>query len=730
MQPVFQVLFCLLIFVTSCTAEMEPTPPAGSTRTAENTDELCSDGIDNDGDTYLDCTDTDCINNSAVSVCSADAENSTSFCSDGQDNDGDGLVDCADPECESFGCNEASDEFCADGLDNDGDNWVDCEDFSCKYGCEVTVCNSDFNPENSQEECSDGIDNDGDGKVDCEDRGCQDCNEECQVGLGENSLSLCSDGLDNDGDGAIDCQDTECPWVEGIEGCDTGEENTDELCADGVDNDNDPYVDCEDKNCEGFASCVENTPEACSDGVDNDGDSYIDCQDFDCSGLGACGESTDAECQDGIDNDGNGYTDCEDFGCKYGCAVTVCPGAEKSEAQCTDGIDNDGDTYLDCADQGCQECVPQCSGETGEDSLELCSDGQDNDNDGAVDCQDPECTAFFDELESCDTGETECDDGQDNDNDPFVDCADRDCSSDPACAENTDEKCSDGIDNDGDQYIDCNDFDCSQNPAVTLCGETSAEDTDATCADGQDNDNDGYTDCDDSGCSGNPALSVCPTPANVSIRQLQDDTAQDAVILGDNEYRRRVRLSNVVVTSSVLSARDGRFHFFVQEAFPPADVSFSGIQVYSSSEPTDINLGDTINLTGFYKEFYGLSEVEYGTHEVVSEGSALNAKILSTADLSTESELEAYEGVLIELQDLQVVEIGVQSRGGSTAEFNDFSVKEASATEPFNTLVIGTDFYPMTPAVEDVFSSVTGPLTYSWSQFRLSPRSESDIQAE
>jgi len=49
-----------------------------------------------------------------------------SQCHDGIDNDGDGYVDMADPGCNSIeGNNEAAHPQCSDGIDNDGDNYTD-----------------------------------------------------------------------------------------------------------------------------------------------------------------------------------------------------------------------------------------------------------------------------------------------------------------------------------------------------------------------------------------------------------------------------------------------------------------------------------------------------------------------------------------------------------------------------------------------------------------------------
>lgn len=80
----------------------------------ENTDALCNDGISNDGDQYVDCADYDCTKTAGITVC-ADAgtgpvgtdggtstgtpENTDALCSDGVSNDGDRFVDCDDYDC-------------------------------------------------------------------------------------------------------------------------------------------------------------------------------------------------------------------------------------------------------------------------------------------------------------------------------------------------------------------------------------------------------------------------------------------------------------------------------------------------------------------------------------------------------------------------------------------------------------------------------------------------------
>ncbi len=52
--------------------------------------EVCTDGIDNDGDTLVDLSDPDCL---------SEIPAPTEVCTDGIDNDGDTLVDLSDPDC-------------------------------------------------------------------------------------------------------------------------------------------------------------------------------------------------------------------------------------------------------------------------------------------------------------------------------------------------------------------------------------------------------------------------------------------------------------------------------------------------------------------------------------------------------------------------------------------------------------------------------------------------------
>ena len=118
----------------------------------------CDDGIQNQGETDVDC-------GGSCDPCLGPVD-PASRCIDGRDNDGDGFIDLADPGCEDVWDNDETDpdiapptpppETCSDGIQNQGEEAVDCGGPNC-VACQVV---------DPVYACSDGIDNDGDFKID------------------------------------------------------------------------------------------------------------------------------------------------------------------------------------------------------------------------------------------------------------------------------------------------------------------------------------------------------------------------------------------------------------------------------------------------------------------------------------------------------------------------------------------------------------------------------------
>ncbi|MEC8023444.1 MAG: hypothetical protein VX223_05880 [Myxococcota bacterium] len=484
-------------------------------------------------------------------------------CSDRLDNDVDSLIDCEDPDCFLFStlCGEAvpripyeeSENPFAQFQQSSGNRGINIRDGVAEYRAQGN------DVYNLLQVCHDFIDNDDDGQFDCGDSDCQNIKENCCSR--EFTDARCSDGIDNDQNGFTDCGDWTCSRGAYVTVCD---ETTEKTCSDGIDNDGDGLFDCRDDDCEGLPVCAEVT---CDDAIDNDGDGTADCLDPDCSGAPNCIAPEDnlAACQDGIDNDGNGYTDCNDFSCSNTedqAILDHCASlSETSLEQCKDGIDNDGNGYTDCNDFSCSksdnQAVLEYCASLSESSLETCQDGIDNDANGYTDCDDFSCSEADDQAvraycESVkEVGVAKCTDGVDNDGNGYTDCGDYSCQDDsvpltsgdqPVVAQscpvgiipqNLDElcqlcileasfeRCTDGIDNDGNGYTDCDDYSCARGDSGAdsegrlprdACQETSmdisVDEATIRCTDGIDNDLDGFIDCEDWDCNYNPLFEV------------------------------------------------------------------------------------------------------------------------------------------------------------------------------------------------------------------------------
>ena len=114
----------------------------------EDSLEECFDGIDNDGDGYVDCDD-DRYKDGCTDLCatvysslnnfweSSASEDNEIECSDGIDDDGDGNVDCDDDGCKGLCESHIENNLvvCYDGLDNDLDGLIDCYDSECAVIC-------------------------------------------------------------------------------------------------------------------------------------------------------------------------------------------------------------------------------------------------------------------------------------------------------------------------------------------------------------------------------------------------------------------------------------------------------------------------------------------------------------------------------------------------------------------------------------------------------------------
>lgn len=167
----------------------------------------CGDGIDNDGDTFIDELDTDCKNVFGQCGPSPAIEDYAFLsCSNAKDDDLNGSVDCGDSACRTNG-----------KIGRAG-----CLNATCglpaKYANTLTDAAACAATEASANVCGDGIDNDGNGTVDCGDAACNGLRHGSTVGTTgapylcgvESGAVICHDGADNDSDLGVDCFDAAC----------------------------------------------------------------------------------------------------------------------------------------------------------------------------------------------------------------------------------------------------------------------------------------------------------------------------------------------------------------------------------------------------------------------------------------------------------------------------------------------------------------------------------------
>ena len=140
---------------------------------------------------------------------------------------------------------------------------------------------------------------------------------------------------------------------------------------------------------------------------------------------------------------------------------------------------------------------------------------------------------------------------------------------------------------------------------------------------------------------------------------------------------------------------------------------YSGINVYAPDNT--VSRGDSIEVVGWTMEYYGKTEITE-----VTDISILGTDIpLPNPEILTlnQSDWEPWEGVLIQIQSVTV-----------SAEEDNFGEWEVSdGTNTFRIDNSYSDHYTYTPAVNDLIGYITGPLNYSYDNYKLIPRDDDDI---
>ncbi len=167
-----------------------------------------------------------------------------------------------------------------------------------------------------------------------------------------------------------------------------------------------------------------------------------------------------------------------------------------------------------------------------------------------------------------------------------------------------------------------------------------------------------------------------------------------------------VTLENVVATSVSVSGKG----FFVQDA---GGGEYSGIYVYTDTTAVTVAVGDVLTITGEVDEYYDLTELKVtDAADVVKSGTA---SVTATTLSAEPSDWEPYEGVLVTI-----------SGGLSlTGDADSYGVAATSWSSLFVDDLLYD--YDGTYGSGDSFPTATGLIDYSFSQWKLLPRSAADL---
>lgn len=147
----------------------------------------------------------------------------------------------------------------------------------------------------------------------------------------------------------------------------------------------------------------------------------------------------------------------------------------------------------------------------------------------------------------------------------------------------------------------------------------------------------------------------------------------------------------------------------------PEGGAWSGLVLYGDSVGA-LARGDSVLITGEVQEYYGMTELSYITDITwLGTGAASPpASQVSTGDLTEAGGAEQWEGVLVEIQNAIVTELG---------SYGQFTVDDGSG----GCLIDDLGDYSYTPAVGDTIFSARGVQWYSYSEWKLEPRDDADL---
>ena len=176
----------------------------------------------------------------------------------------------------------------------------------------------------------------------------------------------------------------------------------------------------------------------------------------------------------------------------------------------------------------------------------------------------------------------------------------------------------------------------------------------------------------------------------------------------------------VVSVLGVVTVGGGEYY---SSSFPyaviadPEGGAWGGLVLFGDSAGT-LSRGDSVIVTGEVDEYFGLTELTYITDvQMLGTGASLPSPVsMTTGDLATSADPEAYEAVLVTVSDAIVTE---------ELTYGEYRIDDGTGECVFDDL----GDYSWNPSVGDTVNTMTGVLWYSYDEFKIEPRDDADIDA-
>jgi hypothetical protein len=211
----------------------------------------------------------------------------------------------------------------------------------------------------------------------------------------------------------------------------------------------------------------------------------------------------------------------------------------------------------------------------------------------------------------------------------------------------------------------------------------------------------------------------CPETKLVKISDIQNEQSADHPKEDD-----QVKVVGVITAvDGFMPPGDTKYEgFFIQEEGSSA--AYSGIYVHhlwEDSAPKKPVLGDKIELIGTYKEYYSVSELSNASWKVLGQSTVPDPAVVNAADVATNgSKAEEYEGVLVKVENFtasEYIEVGSNN--------TKIGIKDTTSGLMVESGFL--DFMTTPPTLNTTYTSITGPLHFSYDNFKILPRTAADM---